>query len=411
MLSTSAGEYIELNLTDWLSYVGVDLDKRLDDQMSPDKAVFGKKKYNYLLGNPPYNTTFPYARVSGVEIVVTLKYYTRKLLPGKHHISVGKGSNDIVCILTLEPKFRWSLRGADVRYMINNPEDPVFLTPGGESIKNATRENIGTEVNFKRYGIQFTFKVQGLVGKFNVRSLVTALVTYSVMFSVAQVLVNFMALYLLGLRSILYKEFIMETVIWKREYARFAAQAMVSGYAFLNYDTDDSWRLSRREIFKTLKCLVSHRLTDDKLAALTDFLMRQGDEDVNINQSKLKYDEENQPEGIFTSTISVHEWVDIFSEDKVKMASLERLIDSEYKDRRTREALVDLAMNKKRKRALPGDTTAEPLLENGDDEEEEIGDNVPAQILEFQRKGKQRLMAAMLQSFKPRGGGSTSEDP
>ena len=51
--------------------------------------------------------------------------------------------------------------------------------------------------------------------------------------AVAQVITTYVALYALGISSELYKAFMRETVDWRQEYARYAAQACVAGFAFL----------------------------------------------------------------------------------------------------------------------------------------------------------------------------------
>jgi len=284
------------------------------------------------------NGTFPMARLSGVELVLTLNYYQRRLARPPEFRKHAK--HGVVCVIDVVPKFRWSLRGSDVRYMVNGPEDPYFMTPNS-STNGSQGKIVGTQVNFQRTGILFTFKRGGEIGSFTFRALVTALVTYSVMFSVAQAIVTFTALYALGLSSQLYKEFILESVEWRKEYARFAAQALVAGFAFMQYDKDRSWQLSRSEIFRILKQLLRN-LPDDKIAALTDFLIRHGDEDLESAYTHYTFDEENKPTTLYT-TINISEWLDIFTEDKVRLDSLVRLIDNEYKNKKQREYLVKLA--------------------------------------------------------------------
>lgn len=225
---------------------------------------------------------------------------------------------------------------------------------------------MGTQVNIQRNGIKFTFIRGGRAGKFTFRALATALVTYTVMFSAAQAIVTFTALYALGLSSQLYKEFILESVEWRKEYARFAAQALVAGFAFMQYDRDKSWQLSRSEIFKMLKQIL-HDLPEDKIAALTDFLMRHGDEDLSDAATHYTFDEENNPTTLYT-TINITEWLDIFTEDKVHLGALVRLIDNEYKDKKQREYLMKLATAPSKAQ----DGLRQPLL-SGEPSEGEAG--------------------------------------
>lgn len=107
------------------------------------------------------------------------------------------------------------------------------------------------------------------------------------MLGIAQTLVTYIALYALGLSSQLYREFLRESVDWRKEYARYAAQALVAGFAFMSYDRDHSGKLDRREIFKVLNTVLGHRLSENTVAALTDFVMRQGESDGEVDKGKF----------------------------------------------------------------------------------------------------------------------------
>ena len=71
------------------------------------------------------------------------------------------------------------------------------------------------------------------MGTFDIAALINALVAGSVLLAVAQVITTYVALYALGISSELYKAFMRENVDWRQEYARYAAQACVAGYAFM----------------------------------------------------------------------------------------------------------------------------------------------------------------------------------
>ncbi|CAD7699665.1 unnamed protein product [Ostreobium quekettii] len=344
-IEITKGNAVDRNLTTWLKVAGIDLDATLDKQ--PYKGELNP----IFKGNN--NTSYPNVRLSGIVIDVTLNYYQRKLAPEPYKSTLKGKSDSVVCIIDLEPKLRWSLKGADVRYMITNAEGPIFMHPNGTT-QGAPGEVVASEVNFKRQGLQFRFSVGGQIGRFSTRALVTALVTYSVMLSIAQTITTFTALYGLGISSALYKEFILETVLWRKEYARFAAQALVAGYAFMRYDKDASFKLSRKEIFNQLKIYFGGDLSEDKVAAMADFLMRHGEDDED-DEENTKY-----------STINVFEWIEIFTEGKVSVKSLERLIDQEYKDPKVREGLVRLAMQPSKMAApLESASATTPLLAGG----------------------------------------------
>lgn len=68
-------------------------------------------------------------------------------------------------------------------------------------------------------------------------------------------------------------------------------QALVAGYAFMGYDENNSFRLDRKEVFKTLKLILGQRLPEDKLAALADFVMRQGEHDTSVSKGAFRLDQ------------------------------------------------------------------------------------------------------------------------
>lgn len=125
------------------------------------------------------------------------------------------------------------------------------------------------------------------MGSFSTSALIAALVAGSVMLGVAQTLVTYVALYALGLSSQLYQEFLRESVDWRKEYARYASQALVAGFAFMSYDRDHSGKLDRREIFKVLNTVLGHRLSQSTVAALSDFVMRQGESDAGVDKGRF----------------------------------------------------------------------------------------------------------------------------
>lgn len=127
----------------------------------------------------------------------------------------------------------------------------------------------------------------GNVGKFDFFALVDALVAGAVLLSVAQFIVTYVALYGMGLSSALYSEFMRESVNWRREYARFAAQSLVGGATFQDFDKNRSGTLDRAEIYKYLSNTFNEILTKAQIACLTDFLMRHGEIDADLSKGRL----------------------------------------------------------------------------------------------------------------------------
>lgn len=356
------GEPVALSLKKWLEFAGIDLDNHLNNQSNHEFQA-GTSSED-VLGSGDFRGQFPRARLSGVQIVLTLNYKQRNLADKQFRKLAGSSADDIFCVIDVKPTFRWTVQGSDTRYLLNTPRDPIFLQVGDADRQRSDSNVVASTVDFRRNGIRFTFKVQGQLGRFQIAELINALVAGSVLLSVAQVVVTFVALYALGLSSKLYMEFMRESCEWRKEYARFAVQALVAGYAYMHYDTNHSWSIDRTEVYRILKKLLSRRLPDDKLAALADFMMRQSEEDDAVMKGKFSL-EDYVPKN---NSVSIEEWVDMFTEDKVHLQSLERLIDNEYKDKKTRKVLVRLAEGEKPSEVMEdlkdGLLEEEPLVPN-----------------------------------------------
>lgn len=360
-LEVPAHHALTLRGRQWLEYANVALDEDIKDK--GDENVKGDP-------GTPYADKYPKARLTGVNLVLVFNYYQRKLAPKPYRRSTGKHSNDIICIVEIFPYYRWSLKGAEISFLMKTAADPVFLDGGGLPDDLPKGKVVASQLDMRRTGILMSFRTSGSIGKFSISEMISALVAGSVMMNAAQIAVTFVALYALGLSSQLYREFLRESVDWRKEYARYAAQALVAGFAFMSYDRDHSGKLDRREIFKVLNTVIGHRLSNEKVAALTDFLMRQGEaDDEGVAKGRFT--------GIVSSgTISIEEWIDIFTEEKVNLAALKRLIDMEYTDEKDLDNLKKLAMKKSiRDRGLPVDmlnSLGIPLME-GEGPHDEAG--------------------------------------
>ena len=132
------------------------------------------------------------------------------------------------------------------------------------------------------------------MGHFDFFSLVNALVAGAVLLGVAQLIVTYVAMYALGLSSALYLEYMRESVNWRKEYARFAAQSLVAGSTFMKYDSNKSNALDRKEIYKYLNEIFSGEREDarvlnrQEVACLTDFLLRHGEMHADVSKGRLE---------------------------------------------------------------------------------------------------------------------------
>lgn len=332
------GENINFTMRELLEVAGVDLDEPLDGQ--PNKEPVAE----VARGNVPGSNNegeeeepFPKARVSGVTIIMNFKYYVRRLAPGSHRQSVGPDAGDVICLVELEPQYVWTSQGSDIQQRLSGADDPFFVHPG-QPVSSENRTLEGVQVDYQRRGVQLSFQISGNMGTFDFFALVDALVAGAVLLTVAQLIVTYVALYALGLSSTLYMEFMRESVNWRKEYARFAAQSLVAGASFESYDKNKSESLDRPEIYMYLKEVFGEALDDVQTACLADFLMRQGEQDVKVSTGRLE-----ETRDVVISTISAMEWVDIFTEEKVKVSSLKRLIDNEYRNEDVKTVLLNLA--------------------------------------------------------------------
>ena len=159
------------------------------------------------------------------------------MAPGRHNKPTGDNADDIICLVDVIPENKWTFLGSDIRQMMNTPSDPLFLTPRFmselSSTTPASAEILSSQTDFQRNGVTLIFSVSGSVGKFDPSALIAALVAGSVLLAVAQQITTYVALYALGISSELYRAFMRETVDWRQEYARYAAQACVAGFAFM----------------------------------------------------------------------------------------------------------------------------------------------------------------------------------
>lgn len=58
--------------------------------------------------------------------------------------------------------------------------------------------------------------------------------------------------------------------------------------SFKNIDKNNSGQLSRKEVFASLHAVFQKKLQDVDIACLTDFMMRQGeDEDQNVRKGQI----------------------------------------------------------------------------------------------------------------------------
>lgn len=157
------GDTIKLYVQEWLDYAHVNLD-------------------DYNEGTPvsmphPWvpNPSLPFNRMSGVEIIIEVDY---------HNIEYFSGYDSPTCEIKIQPNSGWASKGSQIHYL-NYPHV-------------ADVDNTYTYVDRYRYGIKFKFIVSGLMGEFNMNSLITHLVSGIVLVNMSTLIVSCIIMYFTG---------------------------------------------------------------------------------------------------------------------------------------------------------------------------------------------------------------------
>lgn len=161
--SFKKGETIKLNVSQWLDLAHVNLD-------SINYGTPTSKNHPYI-----ENPGLAYNRLSGVEILIKVDY---------HNIKYFSGYDSPTCEINIQPNSGWSSKGSLLNY-----------------IDYPNVSDINDEYNYidrYRYGIKFKFIVSGLMGEFNMNSLITHLVSGIVLVNLSTVIVSVIITYLTG---------------------------------------------------------------------------------------------------------------------------------------------------------------------------------------------------------------------
>lgn len=157
------GETIKLYVKDWLDLAGTSLDSL--NTGTPVSQNHPKVPYPNL----------PYNRMSGIEIIIKVNY---------HNIEYFSGYDSPTCEINIQPNTGWASKGSQINY----------LTYPNISDSNDSYNYIDRY----RYGIKFKFIVSGLMGVFNMNSLITHLVSGIVLVNMSTVIVAMYLMYFTG---------------------------------------------------------------------------------------------------------------------------------------------------------------------------------------------------------------------
>jgi len=276
-------------LWELLEWASVDLDQPLNKGLN--EKIFPQWAYNTTGIQGPTNLRsdlYPTARVSGVKLNVNMNYFNhgQEAKAGYKNDETNEGSFDMlaedpndtgpppVCIMELDPQLTW--------------------TSLGPSATQHT-DKFGSNINY-RQGVLVNLRVLGNVGTWNVFLLIASLINGLVLLNAANVVVNIIACYLMGLKSPFFKSAVIEDVNFREQYARYAAHLVSAVSIFDQMDTDGTEKLDRRELYEKVIQVVDQHMegrTDRKgkkvpctqadkdniSMALVDFMMKQSDMD------------------------------------------------------------------------------------------------------------------------------------
>mmetsp|Transcript_25126 Transcript_25126/g.79614 ORF Transcript_25126/g.79614 Transcript_25126/m.79614 type:complete len:276 (+) Transcript_25126:1409-2236(+) len=265
-----------------------------------------------------------------MDMQVSMSYYNYAQAPG-HDKGFDNGpKSDVVCILELSPKMKWSNLRGNVLYPLDSIQDPYYLTA----------DNRKTDFHFivdsYSHGVMFIFESKGIVGKFDYAAFIAAVVSGLVLVGVAETVVTYVALYALGLQSELYTEFIKEDVDYRKEYARFATSAIVASEIFFKHDTSGDRRLSRDEVLSILKN-VFPSLPKAEVEQMTHYLM------VNAQMSADESEGVEDDAVDTPDTVSLVEWVNIFTDSRTSLQAFKRIMSEQLKKKSSEEGAAEQA--------------------------------------------------------------------
>jgi hypothetical protein len=214
---------------------------------------------------------------------------------------------------------------------INNP---VNLTTGQPN---------GIYTDFYRYGILIDIQQSGLVGEVNYVFVLLQLTSGLVLLGVASSIVGFIAKYLMGEVSPVYKSIIQEEFDISKEAAQYAAQACVASKVFKEADESGEGDLDFEELRNLVRSCFSKNFlersetdsdvsdiskgtfTEGDIMSMTFYLMRAADENLN---DRILYKNEKSLKELQESKISLHQWQELCVAGVLERNEMQTIINS-----------------------------------------------------------------------------------
>lgn len=339
-----AGKNIALDVSQLMGLAGLDLDKTWDQQPSGYAPAASEKGYGTSAN------AYPTLRLTGARLMIDIKYYNYEL----HDLTTTEmGTDEVYAIVEVSGKVQWESRGQDVRYRNKVDEwDSPF---------NKNGQPNGAFEDFYVYGINIDVTSSGIVAKFDWMLFINTVIAALVLLGTAKSICDVVATNLLGIKSQLFSKFMREEVDLERECARFAVQALVATHFFKQKDLDGSGNLDLEEIVHMLhdtfskeafavateglnpedpkyKKLMKSVLDDDEISALALYLMRCVDPD----RAKHKLEgTELQIEDIAGKSVNLNDFIGIFTEDNMDIATMRTIITQTSLDDQVAAARIE----------------------------------------------------------------------
>mmetsp|Transcript_1434 Transcript_1434/g.2971 ORF Transcript_1434/g.2971 Transcript_1434/m.2971 type:complete len:687 (+) Transcript_1434:241-2301(+) len=258
-----AGETIRFSVKKMLEWMQMDLDKSVIEE--PNRRWFDAEVADgviqgydaaYLQGQyGTENGLWPLLRLTGVRVVVEMKYYNYNIEPGESQSGVRKRSpNTKVCVMELRPKIAWTSLGDD---------QTISLGSGQASTSG-----------LYRYGIHLDFQVGGFISRFDWNLALQGFIDVLVLLNFSNLVVRMIAIYCMGNNSVLYKQMTTETISIPEAYARFVMQAIAASSIFDKIDDDASGELCLDELYTRLMEIFSGKLDTTAAVCLSDAVMK-----------------------------------------------------------------------------------------------------------------------------------------
>jgi len=219
-------EHIEYSVGQWLTWAGISLDElntHVEDHSMEHPTV-----------SP--NATYPYLRVTGLKVLLDVKYYNMKKYQKKW-----RGSSTIAYI-EVSGVEQWQSFGSNVQY-IDYPEIVRF----GDDDDDILYTKYMKLVNRYGYGTLFTISGSGFVGEFDLMAIKTQFVDVVCLMGYIPVMISICAMSLFGFKSQIFKGQLshdLDGMMKKKERFR-----KVFKYLFKNY-WSSSYQLTFDEFHK-----------------------------------------------------------------------------------------------------------------------------------------------------------------